>query len=205
MIFGHDPVPMGGNAEAQALLSSDAAEKGRGEQHEDKLVGSYTRFFLTLGISGAALCIALLVPSIKVVFELMGGTTSAFVCFILPAAFAIRLDAYGIGEARERTELDAVLVHYSGSNSGAGAYGALAGEEGKEESEDKQQQQQQQQQLNKGSLAMLYLGRALAWTLAVGGVLGGALGTAASVYTNIINPGAPSCPCPPCSGADHLG
>ena len=42
-------------------------------------------------ICAAALVLALKVSKIQIVFQLMGGTTSAFVCFILPAAFAIRL------------------------------------------------------------------------------------------------------------------
>ena len=35
--------------------------------------------------------IALRVPGINVVFQLMGGTGSAFVCYMLPAAFAWKL------------------------------------------------------------------------------------------------------------------
>jgi amino acid permease len=45
----------------------------------------------TLGISGSGLLVALYVPGINIVFQLMGSTCSAFVCFILPAAFALRL------------------------------------------------------------------------------------------------------------------
>ena len=46
---------------------------------------------LTLGIAGLALLIALVVPDISVVFQLMGGTASAYVCFLMPAATAWRL------------------------------------------------------------------------------------------------------------------
>ena len=49
-------------------------------------------FTLTTIICAAALAVALFVSKIQIVFQLMGGTTSAFVCFILPAAFAIRLE-----------------------------------------------------------------------------------------------------------------
>jgi len=49
------------------------------------------RVGLTLGIAGLSLLIALVVPDISVVFSLMGGTASAYVCFIMPAAFAWRL------------------------------------------------------------------------------------------------------------------
>lgn len=52
----------------------------------------WRHFMLTSTICGAALAISLFVRKIQVVFQLMGGTTSAFVCFILPAAFAILLD-----------------------------------------------------------------------------------------------------------------
>lgn len=49
------------------------------------------RMFLSACICGATLGIALLVPSLNVLFQLLGGTASAFVCFVLPAAFAIKL------------------------------------------------------------------------------------------------------------------
>jgi amino acid permease len=50
---------------------------------------------LTTLICASALSIALFVSKIQVVFQLMGGTTSAFVCFILPAAFALQLHSTG--------------------------------------------------------------------------------------------------------------
>jgi len=49
------------------------------------------RVGLTLGIAALSLVIALVVPDISVVFQLMGGTASAYVCFIMPAAFAWKL------------------------------------------------------------------------------------------------------------------
>ena len=45
----------------------------------------------TLLLSGVGLAIALYVPGINVVFQLLGGTSSAFVCFMLPAAFGWKL------------------------------------------------------------------------------------------------------------------
>jgi hypothetical protein len=42
-------------------------------------------------ISGSALLVSLYVPNIGLVFGLMGGTASAFVCFVLPAAFALKV------------------------------------------------------------------------------------------------------------------
>jgi hypothetical protein len=45
---------------------------------------------LTVLISGGALLTSLYVKEINLVFQLMGGTASAFVCFCLPAAFAIK-------------------------------------------------------------------------------------------------------------------
>jgi len=57
------------------------------------------RALLTLLITGASLLIALFVPGINIVFQLMGGTASAFVCFILPAAFAWH---YDLPEVRSR-------------------------------------------------------------------------------------------------------
>ena len=49
-------------------------------------------FILTGIICGCTLIVSLFVPNISVVFQLMGGTTSAFVCFVLPAAFVIHLE-----------------------------------------------------------------------------------------------------------------
>ena len=49
-------------------------------------------FVLTAVICGCTLLVSLFVPNISIVFQLMGGTTSAFVCFVLPAAFAIHLE-----------------------------------------------------------------------------------------------------------------
>ena len=46
----------------------------------------------TLLIAGSGLLIALYVPGINIVFQLMGSTSSAFVCFVLPAIFGLRLD-----------------------------------------------------------------------------------------------------------------
>ena len=50
----------------------------------------------TLLISGTSLLASLYIPGINIVFQLMGSTCSAFVCFILPAAFGLRL---GLPEA----------------------------------------------------------------------------------------------------------
>ena len=46
----------------------------------------------TLLIAGSGLLIALHVPGINIVFQLMGSTSSAFVCFVLPAVFGLHLD-----------------------------------------------------------------------------------------------------------------
>ena len=50
------------------------------------------RFFaLTTFLVALSLLLAVLVPGIAVVFGLMGATTSAFVCYILPALFALKI------------------------------------------------------------------------------------------------------------------
>mmetsp|Transcript_586 Transcript_586/g.1992 ORF Transcript_586/g.1992 Transcript_586/m.1992 type:complete len:508 (-) Transcript_586:3611-5134(-) len=43
---------------------------------------------ITLGVASSTLLVALVVPNISVVFSLMGGTASAYVCYITPAAAA---------------------------------------------------------------------------------------------------------------------
>ena len=55
------------------------------------LGNKFRHFLITLLISGSSLLIALRVPNINTVFGLMGATCSAFVCFVLPGAFAIEL------------------------------------------------------------------------------------------------------------------
>ena len=45
----------------------------------------------TLFVAGAGLVFALYVPAINIVFQLMGSTSSALVCFVLPAAFGLKL------------------------------------------------------------------------------------------------------------------
>jgi len=60
----------------------------------EKPAGPWRRtrhILLTLLIASSGLVIALYVPGINVVFQLMGGTSSAFVCYMLPAAFAWKL------------------------------------------------------------------------------------------------------------------
>lgn len=52
---------------------------------------------LTVLIAGLGLLIALYVPGVNVVFSLLGSTSSAFVCFILPAAFGVKM---GLPEAK---------------------------------------------------------------------------------------------------------
>ncbi|GMI44722.1 hypothetical protein TrCOL_g13908 [Triparma columacea] len=62
------------------------------ETSDDSSISGNLRHFLLTGlITGSALLVALVTPNISVVFQLMGGTTSAFVCFVLPAAFALKL------------------------------------------------------------------------------------------------------------------
>lgn len=45
----------------------------------------------TLLVAGSGLAVSLYVPYINIVFQLMGSTSSALVCFVLPAAFGLKL------------------------------------------------------------------------------------------------------------------
>ena len=58
------------------------------------------RVLLTLLITGLSLVAALYVPGINVIFQLMGGTASAFVCLVLPAALALRQDVAEVRSTR---------------------------------------------------------------------------------------------------------
>mmetsp|Transcript_12185 Transcript_12185/g.19297 ORF Transcript_12185/g.19297 Transcript_12185/m.19297 type:complete len:496 (-) Transcript_12185:35-1522(-) len=48
----------------------------------------------TVIISGGSLFVSLYVPHINEVFQLLGGTCSSFVCYVLPAMFAIKLQLF---------------------------------------------------------------------------------------------------------------
>eukprot|EP00299_Pterocystis_sp_00344_P018102 c9047_g1_i1.p1 GENE.c9047_g1_i1~~c9047_g1_i1.p1 ORF type:complete len:461 (+),score=88.58 c9047_g1_i1:43-1425(+) len=52
---------------------------------------TFRHVLVTLGISGTSLLLSLFVPNISFVFQLVGGTTSAFLGFILPGCFAFKL------------------------------------------------------------------------------------------------------------------
>jgi amino acid permease len=52
--------------------------------------GTATHVGLTVLITGGALLVALFVPGINVVFQLLGGTASALVCFCVPGMLALR-------------------------------------------------------------------------------------------------------------------
>ena len=66
----------------QGVLSASLGERYKTARH----VG------LTLAIASLTLVNALVVPDISDIFSLMGGTASAYVCYIIPAAAAWRLD-----------------------------------------------------------------------------------------------------------------
>jgi amino acid permease len=58
--------------------------------------------FLTVAVATSTLLVALVVPNISVVFSLMGGTASAYVCYIIPAAAAWKVagsDAWAVAAA----------------------------------------------------------------------------------------------------------
>jgi amino acid permease len=86
-----------GGQQGPALISGSGAGAGAGAGAGDlqSTCPKFKHFALTTVICAAALVLALKVSKIQIVFQLMGGTTSAFVCFILPAAFAIRLQRQG--------------------------------------------------------------------------------------------------------------
>ena len=88
-----------------------------------------TSRLFTLLISALALAVAMVVPDIKVVFEITGGTASAFVCFVLPSLLALRL---GICQdtAAERAAVWALLLGGAAAGAlgtGASLYGIATG------------------------------------------------------------------------------
>jgi len=63
----------------------------------------------TILISGGAIFLSLFVPHLDTVFQLVGGTTSAFICFVLPALFALKMGLY-TGDPWRRALLVLVAV-----------------------------------------------------------------------------------------------
>ena len=59
----------------------------------------------TLLITGSALILALVVPDIQVVFQLLGSSSSTLVCFIAPAFFALKV------AHRSVARNDSVIIH----------------------------------------------------------------------------------------------
>ena len=73
---------------------------------------------LTLFLASATLLTAIALPDIDVVFSLLGGTCSAFVCYIIPSAVAYQL---ADRVPQNRTLLGRVAVF------GLGFFGLLVG------------------------------------------------------------------------------
>ena len=64
------------------------------------------RIILSFFTSRTALLFGLYVPGLQTVFQLMGSTSSAFVCFVLPAAFEIKLWRLRMANAGSASERD---------------------------------------------------------------------------------------------------
>ena len=58
------------------------------------LAPSDRHVFFTILISGGGTALSLYVPHINEVFQLLGGTCSSFVCYVLPALFVLRLEIF---------------------------------------------------------------------------------------------------------------
>eukprot|EP00164_Ancoracysta_twista_P003027 GFYU01004038.1.p1 GENE.GFYU01004038.1~~GFYU01004038.1.p1 ORF type:complete len:529 (+),score=110.10 GFYU01004038.1:289-1875(+) len=62
----------------------------------DKEPSRVRHFTITILLVGMALLLAIYVPSINVVFSLLGSTTSAFVCYVVPAMFGLAVAKGGM-------------------------------------------------------------------------------------------------------------
>eukprot|EP00307_Rebecca_sp_RCC1486_P015055 CAMPEP_0119419992 /NCGR_PEP_ID=MMETSP1335-20130426/22335_1 /TAXON_ID=259385 /ORGANISM="Chrysoculter rhomboideus, Strain RCC1486" /LENGTH=122 /DNA_ID=CAMNT_0007445325 /DNA_START=50 /DNA_END=418 /DNA_ORIENTATION=- len=65
---------------------------------------------VTLALTSLSLAVAIFAPGIHVVFQLLGGTASAFVCFCVPGALAIRSRAGEIAGSTRGTACAYALV-----------------------------------------------------------------------------------------------
>jgi len=94
MLFAHHTKQQHSATEKDAAeLGSPGQEALLGKSDGRRSWSEWCRhFFLTLGIVGLAMVLAMFVPDIQVVFSLLGSTTSAFVCYIVPAMFVLKVE-----------------------------------------------------------------------------------------------------------------
>lgn len=71
--------------------------------NDEQLLSPIRNFVLTLVISGVALFFAILIPNISILFGLMGGSSAACICFIMPSLFYLKMHDYNT--AKNRSEL----------------------------------------------------------------------------------------------------
>ncbi|KAJ1638940.1 transmembrane amino acid transporter protein-domain-containing protein [Pavlovales sp. CCMP2436] len=72
------------------LVALGADERGAGVGLRGRLGEGALHVALTVAITGSSLICALFVPGIHIVFQLLGGTASALVCFCVPGLLALR-------------------------------------------------------------------------------------------------------------------
>jgi len=108
------PAPASSSAHTESATGEVAAAAIPQKTRHAKL----RHFALTLAIAVLTLLTALALPSIDTVFSLMGGTCSAFVCYLIPSAVAWRL---GDRVPQMRTPLGRCAVF------GLGAFGLIVG------------------------------------------------------------------------------
>ena len=103
---------IGGLLEETQRQSEQGAKKGSMCRH----------FGLTLLIVGLAMTLAMFLPNIQVVFSLLGSTTSAFVCYIVPAMFVIKVEE---GPWYSRKKLPAACLMVGGAITGVVCTGVI--------------------------------------------------------------------------------
>jgi len=102
---------------SQLLDSDDPTDPGLKALAEPSrdVKGCLQHFVLTASIVAPAMALAMFLPNIQVVFSLLGSTTSAFVCYIVPAMFVLKVED---GPLCSRKKIPAVLLLVGGSITG---------------------------------------------------------------------------------------
>jgi len=101
-------------------ISDTAATEGDAET--TTAMGWFRHIGLTALIVGLAMLVAIFLPNIQVVFSLLGSTTSAFVCFIVPGMFVLKVED---GPWYSRGKLPAALLVAGGVITGIACTGVI--------------------------------------------------------------------------------
>jgi amino acid permease len=110
-------------ASPHSVTASQGLLDGEEKVEDEPKPGCGARhFFLTFLIVGLAMALAMFLPNIQIVFGLLGSTTSAFVCYIVPAMFVLKIEE---GPWYSRQKLPATILMVGGAVTGVVCTGVI--------------------------------------------------------------------------------